>query len=130
MLAKTIPFDHVTTREGHRIEQNDLYRALRIDGGSAILCSEPEYRLFSLLLAASQQPQTYCSYEVLVKEVYGCDIDEALLMTLRKRISSLRKKLIRHPLDIVCVINRGYQLQFHRPTFTYLSSHSSRLRAK
>lgn len=130
MLAKTISFDQVTTQSGVQIEQNDLYRALRIDGGSVILCSEPEYRLFSLLLASSQQPQTYWSYEALVREVYGCDIDEALLMTLRKRISALRKKLVRHPLDIVCIINRGYQLQFHKPLFTTISSHSFRPRSR
>jgi DNA-binding response OmpR family regulator len=101
-------FDAAPDLLGHTIQRSDVHRTLLIDGNALIHFSEREYRLVTLLFQCFQH---YMSYTDLVQQVYGCDLDEYLLMTLRKRISSIRGKIAGCGLDIICVINRGYQIQ-------------------
>jgi DNA-binding response OmpR family regulator len=80
---------------------------LCIDGGPKIYFSEVEYRLMLLFL----EHQGEVGYTTIALDIYGCSLDEDLLLTIRKRVSSIRRKIADFGIDIVNIPHHGYMLR-------------------
>jgi DNA-binding response OmpR family regulator len=93
---------------GHTIQRSDLYRILRIDNGPKIDFSEVEYRLALLLL---EHQGSEVSYTAIASEIYGYNLDEDLLLTIRRRVSTIRGKIADYGLDIVNISHHGYMMR-------------------
>ena len=92
---------------GHTCEHSDVDRVLRIDGGPRIQFTKGEYQLLMLILEHVQDD--YVSYMDIAHIVYQCELDEDLLFPLRKRVSSIRRKVADYGIDIVNIPHRGYK---------------------
>ncbi len=92
----------------HTCEHSDVDRVLRIDDGPRIQFTKLEYQLLMLILEHVQDD--YVSYTDIARIVYQRELNDNLLLLLRKRISSLRRKIADYGIDIVNVPHRGYKV--------------------
>jgi len=95
----------------HQLERSDIHRAIRIDGQQLVFFSEVEYQLFFLLVEYHIGQHKEVSYGEIASRVFGYHIDEDLLPLLRKRISTIRKKISTFNMDIINIPHRGYELR-------------------
>ncbi len=108
----------------HQLEQSDIHRAIRLDGQQVLFFSEVEYQLFMLLVEYHTKEHKEVSYEEMASRIFGYDIDEDLLLQLRKRMSAIRKKISPFDIDIISIPNRGYELRsMHDLTLPYKRGH-------
>ena len=104
----------------HQLESSALHRAIRIDGQQVLFFSEVEYQLFMLLVEYHARERREVSYEEIASRIFGCHLDEDLLLQLRKRMSAIRKKISPFTMDIVNIAHRGYELRsLHDLTLPY-----------
>jgi hypothetical protein len=104
----------------HQLEQSDIHRAIRLDGQQVLFFSEVEYQLFMLLVEYHTKEHKEVSYEEIASRIFGCHIDEDLLLQLRKRMSAIRKKISPFDIDIISIPHRGYELRsLHDLTLPY-----------
>jgi hypothetical protein len=125
MNAKTrITFVTGPKLYGHQLEYSDLHRALRLDHQHVLFFSEVEYQLFMLLVEYHAKEHKEVSYKEMASRIFGYDIDEDLLLQLRKRMSAIRKKISPFDIDIISIPNRGYELRsMHDLTLPYKRGH-------
>jgi hypothetical protein len=114
----------------HQLEQSDIHRAIRLDGQQVLFFSEVEYQLFMLLVEYHTRQRKEVSYEEIASRIFGCHIDEDLLLLLRKRMSAIRKKISPFDIDILSIPHRGYELRsLHDLTLPYKRGHRARSRS-
>jgi hypothetical protein len=113
----------------HQLEQSDIHRAIRFDGQQVLFFSEVEYQLFMLLVEYHTRQRKEVSYEEIASRIFGCHIDDDLLLLLRKRMSTIRKKISPFDIDILSIPHRGYELRsLHDLTLPYKRGHRARSR--
>lgn len=113
----------------HQLEYSDIHRALRIDHQQVLFFSEVEYQLFLLLVEYHARQRKEVSYEEIASRIFGCHLDEDLLLHLRKRMSAIRKKISPFNMDIVSIPHRGYELRsLHDLILPYKRGHRAYLR--
>lgn len=96
---------------GHALEYSDMHRTVRFDEETLLSFTEVEYKLFLVLVEHSIQHKREATYETISLHVFGCAFYPELLPVLRKRISSIRKKISQLGIDIISVPQRGYELR-------------------
>lgn len=137
-VSQRIDYLHPTTTQekplepgpnifGHTIQRSDLYRMLRIDDGPRIYFSEVEYRL-ALLLMERQGGEV--SYTTIASEIYGYNLDEDLLLTIRRRVSAIRSKIADYGLDVVNISHHGYMMREFSPAIPYRRGSRARVKRK
>lgn len=62
------------------------------------------------MLILEHAQDDYVSYTDIARIVYQCELDEELLLPLRKRVSDIRRKIADYDIDIVNVPYRGYRI--------------------
>jgi DNA-binding winged helix-turn-helix (wHTH) protein len=83
--------------------------------GNRIQFTKLEYRLLMLILEHVQDD--YVSYTDIARIVHQRELNNNLLVLLRKRVSAIRRKIADYGIDIVNVPYRGYKAS----TFSNLS---------
>jgi hypothetical protein len=114
---------------GHFIEQHDVQRSIRFDQQIEVHLTKDEYLIFSLLIEHYKQEKREVSYADIATMVFACAFDDELLLVIRKRISSLRRKIARFDLDVMNMPQRGYELRSLRDiAWPYRRGYRARMR--
>jgi hypothetical protein len=112
----------------HLIERSDVHRCIRFDQQIEVYFTEEEYLLFGMLLDYYMQKKHEVSYADIATSVFACAFDDELLLVIRKRMSSLRRKIARLDLDVMNIPQRGYELRSLRDVvWPYRRGHRARM---